>query len=160
MARHDDKHVPTPELSDVKLLTPSEVNAGVIVLADGSRRLALRVYVEGEPMFELDLTHLNIPAIIGGLEASTGELLKLMSIDEGLDHQAAAAIEREAMRRLRRDANRQRREDAGGLHRALTCSRCSRPVSIIDTDGSRYCKRHAEELGIRPRGKIGGGEAA
>lgn len=160
MARHDDKHVPTPELSDVKLMTPSEVNAGVIVLSDGRRRLALRVYLEGEPMFELDLTDLNIPAIIGGLEASTGELLKLLSIEEGLDVQRAAEVERIALKRLRRDANAQRRADSAGLHAALTCSRCSRPTAIIDTDGARYCKRHAEELGIRPRGKIGGGEAA
>lgn len=144
--------------STVTIAHASDVIAGIFIDAAGERRLGLRIYLpddeDGTPSLELDLTELDIPGMIAGLEAAIVELFRLEGIERGLDAIDANAAARAAEKRLRREADARKREVAELVRPALRCSRCGRPTSIIDEDGTRYCKRHAEELGIRPKGKI------
>lgn len=80
-------------------------------------------------------------------------ILRRAAIDEGLDLQAQERVVRRA-RNVNRRARRKlvdAAEKAGGL----SCSSCPRTARMI-VDGVRYCKRCAEEAGVRPHGKIGG----
>lgn len=144
--------------STVTIAHASDVIAGIFIDAQGERRLGLRIYLadddDGAPSLELDLTELDIPGIVSGLEAAIVELFRLEGIERGLDVIDANRAAHGAARRLRIEADARKREIAELIRPALTCSRCGRPTRIIDEDGTRYCKRHAEEAGVRPKGKI------
>lgn len=75
-----------------------------------------------------------------------------------LDHQADAQEERELLRRMRLKAKRRREEVALQVRAsgATSCDMdgCQRSVAFIVED-TKLCKRHAEELGVRPHGKVG-----
>ena len=91
--------------------------------------------------------------IAGELEGVGKTIVEKIALDVGLDAQEAARHARDIARRDRIEARRQTVDHAGAN---VTCDYCRRSVSVI-VDGVRLCNRHAEELGVRPHGKIGEG---
>ena len=91
--------------------------------------------------------------IAGELEGVARTIVEKIALDIGLDAQEAARHAREIARRDRIEARRQTLDHAV---ENVTCDYCRRSVSVI-VEGARLCNRHAEELGVRPHGKIGEG---
>ena len=139
-----------PEL-DVEDLVPG------VTLLNEERCLTIRVRLAPDaptntPEFVLNLgavgSTLQPYAIASELMAATDALIRMVAAEEGREKQAAALIER-----LHRRAQRGRRETAPKIMEASRCDFCPRPLAFA-VDGVSYCKRHAEEHGVRPRGKI------
>jgi hypothetical protein len=72
------------------------------------------------------------------------------------DTQANAQEERELVRKQRLRERRRRDEVAEQVAAsgATSCDYCHRSVAVL-VEGAKLCKRHAEELGVRPHGKVG-----
>ena len=148
----------SPPYSTARLFAVSELVAGIVLDNGGNRRLGIRVtFAEPDEELlelELDVTGLDLPGFVASVEHVVAEYLRLEAVELGIEEQEAQRVGRESARRLRREARARARSTAFDDAAALHCSRCSRPTAIIDTDGTRYCKRHADAAGIRPRGKI------
>lgn len=91
--------------------------------------------------------------VAADLMAAGDALLRLASIEAGLDAKGVEVVTRRVVKRRRRKAEQERREIAAQLQTVATCSRCGRPTALIE-NGVRYCKRHAEQAGLRQKGKI------
>lgn len=112
-----------------------------VATADGpeSFRLALRPLAGADPyVFAADLQ--------GTADAIVRQA--------GRELQASEQAMAEHRRQQRLEARRVRERATEAALVASTCDFCQRPVSFV-VEGARLCKRHAEELGVRPHGKVG-----
>ncbi len=85
--------------------------------------------------------------LVGDLIAIAKDVLR----QDGLE----ARDLQKAVREIAREARLAEQRTASWLQTSpeMTCGFCSRPTSVI-VEGTRYCKRHAEEHGVREHGKI------
>lgn len=141
---------------EVPELRVADLIAGVSLFR-GERHLTIRVLLaEGEAAnhreFVLDLgaaeSAVSPYAVASELMAAADALLSQEAAERGRESQARQLIER-----MHRRAERNRRETAPKIMEASRCDFCARPLAFV-VDGASYCKRHAEEHGVRPRGKI------
>lgn len=98
------------------------------------------------------------PYVLAGELAGVADALVAQTLrDRGADAQQV----HEATRSMRLRERRRRQEVSELVLRsnATGCDAdgCQRSVSFV-VEGMKLCKRHAEELGVRPHGKIGGPE--
>lgn len=128
-----------------------------VSLFQGERHLTLRVLLAPEAAtntreFVLDLggweSEVSPYAIASELMAAADALITQEAAERGREAQARRLVERQHRR-----AERHRRETAPKLMEATRCDFCARPLAFA-VDGVSYCKRHAEEHGVRPKGKI------
>ena len=88
----------------------------------------------------------SIHELSGELAACAKELARMYGLNE---------IEARAFnRQLERDRVKAEREMKEFLVKQPTCAFCHRQTSVIDADGTRYCKRHGREHGVIVTGKI------
>jgi hypothetical protein len=102
-------------------------------------------------VFELDRS-IDPYEVAAELMGCSDVILRQTARDAGIDARGQAKIVRNA-NRLARRARRQH-EQAISSHESAHCHFCQRSTAFV-VDGVRLCKRHAEELGERPHGKIG-----
>lgn len=140
---------------DFSVLLVKKAHAGIASFG-GERDVTLDLELEdagGElRRYLLPLADVDPYLLAADLQACADDVLRRAAIDAGLDTIAAESAVREA-RRAGRIARRQLTEGFQGASES-TCSYCLRSTAFI-VDGVRYCKRHAEEYGVRPHGKIG-----
>lgn len=151
-------------------------SAGVMYPAHGMRTaivapdrsdapLALRVTVEldagDEIAFVFSLpsekgrASASLIGLVAEFERSCVEVLRLEAISAGIGRQEAEQKAREYARRARIEGRRQAEQELARAAATIpTCVFCRKRVALIH-DGVRLCSRHAEELGVRPHGKIG-----
>lgn len=75
-------------------------------------------------------------------------------LQEGRKLQVDRQVLAEHKRRARLEQRQIREAMVEVAVEASSCEFCQRPVSFV-VEGTRLCKRHAEELGVRPHGKVG-----
>lgn len=108
---------------------------------------------EGERQFGLVLGPFVDPCELAGeLEGLATTIVARAAIDLGFDSIEAAQRARRSVREHRLAS---RREVEKEVPANVTCDFCPRSLAFV-IDGQRYCKRCAEEAGVRPHGKIGG----
>jgi hypothetical protein len=110
--------------------------------------------------FYFVLEHSALLPLLVELERTVTEVLRLEAIARGIEGRDAMQVARDFTRRARRIGRQQAEEDTARIIAAAPgCSvkGCRRRVALLDEQGTRFCKRHAHELGLQPRGKIGGG---
>jgi hypothetical protein len=121
----------------------------------GSLMLGIQFHcdtAEGERTFGLVLGPYVDPfELAGDISGCAETIAKRFVIDEGLDSIQAEQIARKIRRRA---TSRARRETINHTSPSVTCDFCNHSVAVI-VGTQRYCKRHAEERGVRPHGKIG-----
>jgi hypothetical protein len=111
---------------------------------------------EREKRFAVILGPMVDPTELAGeLEGCAATIVRRMALDRGFDVQEAAQVARRIAREERVKARAETREQALPN---VTCDFCGRSVAVI-VKGARLCNRHAEELGVRPHGKIGEGKS-
>jgi hypothetical protein len=94
---------------------------------------------------------INPNELAGELEGCAATIVRRIALDVGLDAQEAA---QHARRIAREERLKTRAETEEHSLPNVTCDFCGRSVAVI-VEGARLCNRHAEELGVRPHGKIG-----
>lgn len=149
--------VETVETSERQFVLLSAVKAyGAIASFEGEKKVCLDLVLEdgsGEQRrYVIELDEAIDPYILASdLQGCADNVLRRAAIDAGLDTIAADRVVRDA-RRMERIARRQLR-DSLATTPASTCDFCPRTTAFV-IDGKRYCKRCAEEHGVRPTGKI------
>lgn len=128
---------------------------------DGEKKISLDLMLEdgaGEQRrYVIELGAPIDPYLLAAdLQACGDHVLRRSAIDAGLDEIETQKTLREA-HRVQRIARRQLLDGFDG-EPSSTCQFCPRSTAFV-IDGVRYCKRCAEEHGVRPRGKIGGEES-
>jgi hypothetical protein len=117
--------------------------------------LDLELVVEGAPygLAVAALVEYVDPYVLAGeLMGLADSIVQQVALDRGADEREAGKLLRSQhlkQRRRRREVAEQVAA-SGATH----CDFCQRGVAFV-VEGSRLCKRHAEELGLRPHGKIG-----
>lgn len=117
--------------------------------------LLARIEGEGGEAMDVDLMlsneHLNQIDLAADLMGAAEGIIHQLNISAGLDHREGELI----LRKLRKKAERDRRVFRDNIVSTpeLHCAYCPRLTAVI-VDGVRYCKRHAEEHGVREKGKI------
>lgn len=146
-------------------LLAADITVGVVTSPDQEPRVTIKVELTADPRyndanvdsFVIDLGGLGGPVnpynVAAELMASADSVMRLAALDSGVDHQVAEKAARKAIQKQRRKAERKRRLVADELVKVSHCHACPRPVRVIE-DGVSYCMRHAEEAGVRPKGKI------
>lgn len=90
--------------------------------------------------------------LAGELAGIADEVVKQVGRDRGLDEQEQRELVRR--QRIREKARRAEVAEAVAASGATHCDFCQRSVAFV-VEGAKLCKRHAEELGVRPHGKVG-----
>lgn len=131
-----------------------------LLFSEGARdpieqaRITIAFELEDPPhgpfLFELPIAGADKLAakILGAVEAWTQVVVR----EHGISEQERQRVERKAGHD-RRAAQRDGREQIMGGITRTTCHACGR-LGVITVDGTHYCKRHADEAGVRPRGKV------
>ena len=88
----------------------------------------------------------------GEIAGAADAIVRQVAIDHGADAQATRELLRK--QRLRERARRAEVAEQIAASGATHCDFCQRSVAFI-VEGAKLCKRHAEELGVRPTGKVG-----
>jgi hypothetical protein len=127
-----------------RLSNKSGLLIGLELVCDTAEEKEKRIGVVFGPM-------VNPNELAGELEGCAATIVRRIALDVGLDAQEAAQHARRIVREERVKARTETREQALPN---VTCDFCSRSVAVI-VEGARLCSRHAEELGVRPHGKIG-----
>lgn len=151
-----------PKEQNAPELKASDVTTGIMVQSGEEIHVTLKVELADDPTysgfnvdtFVIDLggkDGVNPYALAAELMAAGDALVRLSAQKYGVDHQE----EEKRIRKLRRKAGLKRHQIAEEIVAASHCHACPRPVRFV-VDGVPYCGRHAEEAGVRPRGKIGG----
>lgn len=158
---------------DLPSISLDECVPGLSRDSGGDLRVYLRVKVADDsdaspPEFLLELGRLrHLPkgegavlegvdpyVVAGALMAAGDSVVRLAAIERGLEAQEAEKL----IRKRHRQVKHQRLEEREAVVAVSSCAYCSRPVAVIFTNDEgetvKVCKRHAEELGVRERGKV------
>lgn len=149
------------DASELERFAPYEVIrmqvAVSTVAGEGRNVVSLLTRIRGAEGEEMDIdlvlldTQINMFDIGADLLGAADGIVHQLNIEAGLDRQQGEKIRR----KLRRAAEHDRRIMAEHVvhEPELHCNYCPRGAAVI-VDGVRYCKRHAEEHGVREKGKI------
>ena len=106
---------------------------------------------------------LKVSELAGELKFICDDLAATLRIVEMNDAQIKLDGARQAREKLARERklrsmaeahDRRARLEAAEAEKHCSCPDCNKPRAFFDEDGAGYCKRHADEKGIRPKGKV------
>lgn len=117
------------------------------------RFIALTVQ-SGEDEATFELNPEVIDHLIADLRALRDEMIRISGLESVEDERLRREEDRQLRAFLKKKEDEQYEVERRRLQaEAKSCFFCHRPISLY-VEGVAYCKRHAEEHGVRPHGKI------